>query len=77
MLRPVQRIPEARLRADYPIQRSPEGWYFRMTETSAGAWLVEGTDAWGRKVARDGTDPEALLELCELDARSIPPLSGT
>ena len=45
MRRPVKRIPEAQLRAEYPLRRTLDGWNFRMTETSAGAWLVEGTDA--------------------------------
>jgi len=74
MPQPVWRIPAKQLRRDYPIRRSLDDWYFRMTETSAGAWRVEGVDPYGRKVGRDGTDPEALLEQCEADARSLPRL---
>lgn len=73
MLQPVWRIPDKQLLRDYPIRRLLDGWYFRVTETSAGAWLAEGVDAWGQKVSRGGTDPEALLEQCEQDARSLPP----
>jgi len=71
MPHPVRRIPAKQLRRDYPIRRSLGDWYFRVTETSAGAWRAEGVDPYGRKVACDGIDPEAALETCEAYARSL------
>ena len=65
----------ARSRADivseYPIEGRLPDWYFRVIETSNSAWLVEGSDIWGRKVSRTGGDPEKLLEACVSDAEKI------
>jgi hypothetical protein len=66
---------EARSREDmvkeYPIENKLTDWYFRITETSNEAWLVEGCDIWGRKVSRTGGDPEHLLSACVSDAEKI------
>ena len=59
------------MRREYPIEGRLDGWFFRVRETSNNAWLVEGSDTWGRKVARDGDDPVALLTECVIDARSV------
>ena len=56
---------------DYPIENRLANWYFRITEASNGAWLVEGCDIWGRKVSRTGSDPEQLLSACVDDAAEI------
>ncbi len=64
------RSPEE-MRSVYPIDGQVDGWYFRRAETSNGAWLVEGSDAWGRKVSRSGSDPDVLLNECISDARRI------
>jgi hypothetical protein len=56
---------------EYPIEGRLADWYFRTEETSNGAWLVEGSDVWGRKVARSGGDPDALLDACVADAAKI------
>lgn len=55
----------------YPIADRHPGWYFRMTEVSNGAWLVEGSDAWGRTVSRQGVDPEQLLAECIDSATNV------
>ena len=55
----------------FPIEGRLPDWYFRIRETSASAWLVEGSDVWGRRVARSGGDPDELLEACVRDARAI------
>jgi hypothetical protein len=55
----------------FPIIGVVEGWYFRQTEVSPGAYAVEGTDLWGRKVSRFGDDADELLALCAADARRI------
>ncbi len=57
--------------SEYPIESSVPGWFFRFTEVSNGVWNVEGSDAFGRKVTRMGTDEKALLSECEADARAI------
>ena len=74
MTKAIWRIPEEVLLKDYPLRRSLDEWFFRVTETSNRVWLAEGSDVWGRKVSREGTDPNALLEQCEQDARSMGPL---
>ena len=56
---------------EYPIEGKAPNWYFRMRETSNGAWLVEGCDIWGRKVSRSGGDPDKLLAVCVADAIEI------
>ena len=53
---------------EYPIEGKLPDWYFRITETSNNAWLVEGCDIWGRKVSRTGGDPDELLVDCVKDA---------
>lgn len=40
------------------------GWTFEVEETSAGVYLVRGTDRAGRTVQRHGTDEDALLAKC-------------
>ncbi len=55
----------------FPITGVVEGWFFRQTEVSPGAYLVEGTDLWGRTVSRLGGDPDELLALCGADAKDI------
>ncbi len=44
---------------------------FRSIEISNNAWEVEGTDKWGRKVLRQGDDPDKLLAECEKAADEI------
>lgn len=56
---------------EYPIENKLANWYFRITETSNEAWLVEGCDIWGRKVSKIGRDPEMLLSACVIDAAKI------
>ncbi len=55
----------------YTISDLVDGWFFRATETSNNAWLIEGVDLWGRKVRRDGGDRTKILALCAEDARKI------
>jgi len=59
------------LQDNYPIEGRLPNWFFRVTETSNNAWLVEGCDLWGRKVSRSGGDPDELLEACLSDAKAI------
>ena len=67
----VEKKSDTEMRNEYPISgRLPE-WYFRSTETSNNAWLVEGSDVWGRTVSRRGANPDELLAACLEDARSI------
>ena len=72
MRRWTERRSKPELVRDYPIQCVDlPGWFFRLEETSAGVYRVEGVDEWGRAVTRSGTDPETLLSDCEGDARTI------
>ena len=64
MKRSRKKLTEAELERDYPIAGRFPGWCFRIREFSAGAWLVEGSDLWGRTVSRQGADPDALLAEC-------------
>ena len=61
----------AEMRAAFPIEGRLPNWYFRIRETSNNAWLVEGSDVWGRTVSRAGGDPESLLSACVDDAAAI------
>lgn len=67
----TRHISEAELCAAFPIGNRLAGWFFRVREISAGAFLVEGTDRSGRSVSRHGSDPEETLSLCIEDARAI------
>ena len=62
---------DVQMRLEYPIAGRVPNWYFRATETSSNAWLVEGCDVWGRKVSRQGGDPDELLAACIEDASQI------
>jgi hypothetical protein len=61
----------------YPLADRLPNWFFRITETSNNAWLVEGCDLWGRKVSRCGGDPDALLAAYLCDAQDIDANSGS
>ena len=55
----------------HPIEDLVEGWRFRLAEISAGCYEIEGLDRAGRRIYRQGTDPEALKRLATADARGI------
>jgi hypothetical protein len=52
------------LARDFPITSRLPGWYFRVTEISAGAYRAEGIDTAGRRVAAENTDPDRAVDLC-------------
>ena len=54
----------------YPITGLVEGWYFRQEEVSAGCYVVEGSDVYGRTISRQTGDPEAALAVCIVFARA-------
>ena len=62
MRKEIVKLSEHELLESYPIKYEALSWYFRTEEISNGAWLVEGSDLWGRKVSAQGTDPERLLK---------------
>jgi hypothetical protein len=62
---------EAAVIKDYPITGTVQGWYFKIQEVSAGVYVAEGTDLSGRKVSRQGADPEEELKKCMDDARQM------
>ena len=54
----------------YPITGLVEGWYFRQEEVSAGCYVVEASDVYGRKISRQGVvDAEAAMAECVEFAR--------
>ena len=67
----IQKLSADEVRKQFPIHDRLEGWFFRVRETSACAYLVEGTDLWGRTVARQGGDSDDLLRQCLEDAQAI------
>lgn len=69
--REVARLSEDATRRAYPITGTVPGWYFRAVEASAGVWRVEGTDLWGRRVERTGTDLDELFARCREDAAAV------
>jgi len=71
MKKPINKISKEILEKEFPIQGKVLGWFFRQKEVSNGAWEVEGTDQWGRRVSRAGNDPDQLLKACELAAEDI------
>lgn len=50
---------------DYP------GWIFEVREVSAAVYEVVASDLNGRRVARKGTDPHALLDECKQEAAAL------
>ena len=72
MKKPVQQLSDDDLAA-YPIRDLVKDWFFRIQEVSNGVYVVEGIDAWGRKVSRKGTEVEldGILKACADDAREI------
>jgi hypothetical protein len=54
----------------YPITDLVEGWYFRQQEVSAGCYVVEGSDVYGRTISRQTADPEVALAECIAFARA-------
>ncbi len=62
---------EAEIIKDFPIANKIEGWYFRIEERSAGVYIAEGKDLFGRQVSREGTDPDKILAMCMNDAKQM------
>ena len=71
MKREIRARTDREMLASFPIAGRLEGWFFRVTETSAGAYLAEGSDRWGRVTSARGSDAETALEQCVNDARRI------
>ena len=68
---PVRPWSESVMLANYPEKGATPGWYFRIRESSANVWLVEGSDAYGRTVSRQGLNEDQLLADCEAEATRI------
>ncbi|WP_456426972.1 hypothetical protein [Rhodocaloribacter sp.] len=67
----ITKLTDTELSQSYPIKGEVTGWYYRITETSNNAWLIEGSDHWGRKILIRGDDPDNLIEQAEKEARNI------
>jgi hypothetical protein len=70
MKRLVEKQDASKLVEEFPLAELLPNWFFRVRETSAGAYLAEGTDLWGRTVSRQGGDPDLILQLCVMSARA-------
>ena len=68
---PVALISLDAILSEYPLHGQVQGWFFRQREISNGAWLVEGSDRWGRLLSRTGGDPESLLAKLVDEAEEI------
>jgi len=68
--RPVTPASHREMLRKYPITGLVEGWYFRQQEVSAGCYVVEGSDIYGRTISRQTADPEAALGECVAFARA-------
>lgn len=56
----------------YPITGLAEGWYFRQEEVSAGCFVVEGSDVYGRRISLQGVvDPDAAMAECIQSAQAM------
>ena len=56
----------------YPITGLVEGWYFRQQEVSAGRYVVEASDMYGRKISRQAVgDPKVAMTECVQFARRM------
>jgi hypothetical protein len=71
MMANVPKANEADLRITHPMTGLVEGWFFRCEEVSAGRYVAEGRDLWGRSVSRTGAEGSGILEACVADARAI------
>ena len=71
MKKSIHKIPESEILKRYPIKGKIPGWYFSITEKSNNAFWVEGMDQWGRKIYRQGGDPDQLLEDVISDALQL------
>lgn len=67
----VFKLKEIEVLEAYPIKIEDSGWYFRITEMSAGVWLAEGIDLWGRKASAECDDPRLLTESLAAEARKF------
>ncbi|MBL9134552.1 MAG: hypothetical protein JNK85_01725 [Verrucomicrobiales bacterium] len=56
----------------YPIFGQVDGWYFRQEEVSAGCYIIEGCDVFGRRISRSGVGtPDGAMSECIALAREI------
>lgn len=67
----IVKLDPTTLIAKFPIADRASGWFFRINEISMGSYRAEGIDLWGRKVRRDGGDPDLVLNQCVEDAVQI------
>ena len=71
MKRKLEKLSESEVLKEYPISGLADGWYFSQKEVSPGVYEILGTDLWGRKVSRSGTDEQQTLKRCVRDAKDI------
>lgn len=71
MKRLVARKDPLDVAAVFPLADLVPGWYFRTREVSAGQFVADGTDLYGRIVSHQGGDSRQALEACIAAANGI------
>jgi hypothetical protein len=62
--------------AEFPRRARARDWFIRITEVSAGVYVVVARDRWGREVSHTGTpgtdaELDRLLEDVERSAEAV------
>ena len=71
MKRAVTKLDPSLVAEQFPLQGLLPGWFFRVREVSASAYVADGTDLWGRVVSHQGEDPQVLVQCCVKSAREL------
>jgi hypothetical protein len=70
--KPVMPASHSEMLRRYPITGIVEGWYFRQQQVSAGCWIVEASDIYGRKISRQAVgDPQPAMAECIKFAQQV------
>jgi hypothetical protein len=73
----VEKMDQTQVAAAYPLADLVPGWYFRVREVSAGQFVAQGTDLFGRTVSEQGNDPRQVLRACTKWAQKLVSSGGT
>ena len=71
MKKSVEKLIEADVVREFPINDRIAGWFFNCTEASNSAWTCKGTDLWGRSVGSEAGSFDKALESAIDSARRI------
>ena len=71
MKKEISPISPDELLKTHPINDQLDGWFFRITEKSAGVYEAEGRDEWGHVVKHGGFDATRVLHMCVDSAQTL------